>query len=118
MAILLIQFHTAECTDARDKLYALNSISSTPVPVEYNVSVEEAYYRYACAEIMRCLVSLLSCAGAFRSDQYVPLDSWIPDWTKLLQRKPLQSSLEYLSEGIRQNNSPRIQGKTTVLYAL
>jgi hypothetical protein len=118
MAILLVQFHTAECTDARDRFYALNGISSNPVPVDYNVSVAEAYYHYACIEIMHCPVSLLSCAGAFRSDQYVSSNSWIPDWRRPLQRKPLQSSIECFPEGVRQNNSIRIQGKTIVLYAL
>jgi hypothetical protein len=43
MAIVLVQFYTAECTGAHDKLYALNGICSTPIPVDYNASVEETY---------------------------------------------------------------------------
>jgi hypothetical protein len=123
-ATLLSQFHTVCCTDTRDKLYALNSLSSTAVPVDYDLSVEETYYRCACAEIIRCPVSLMSCAGAFRSSSNElstppdSLTSWAPDWRRSLRRKPLQSSLTDLPTSLQFDTFVAIQSTTIVLEAL
>jgi hypothetical protein len=118
MATLLSRFHTADCIDARDRLYALNSFSSIPIPVDHALSAEELYYQYACAELLRCPVSLLSCAGALRPGLAVSSSSWIPDWRLPFTYTTLPSSFANPPQSLEHDKFVSIRGTSIVVGAL
>ncbi|OAK95073.1 HET-domain-containing protein [Phaeosphaeriaceae sp. SRC1lsM3a] len=85
---MLVVFHEAECSDDRDRIYALDGITSWKVLVSYTETVEETYVRYATKHIEFENVALLNCSGAFRSDSQI-LPSWVPDWRASPQFTPV-----------------------------
>jgi hypothetical protein len=96
MMNLLMEFHTALCSDERDRLYALNSLSRDPVPVNYRQPVEMVYRHYAVREFNRHPTLLLGCAGAFQPKaQEWP--SWVPDWGGASLHKPLGQHYDFQS---------------------
>jgi len=76
---LLVYFSTADCMDARDRIYALNAVSNVKVPVSYTDKVENVYISYAEMHILLGNFAILNCAGATHlSASTIP--SWVPDW--------------------------------------
>jgi len=73
---LLVSMSSAECSDDRDRIYALNSLGGRPTTVDYNDSTEEVFRRFAIEECGHSLETLYCCA-AFPSER---LPSWVPDW--------------------------------------
>ncbi|KAI4938955.1 uncharacterized protein J4E92_000236 [Alternaria infectoria] len=65
MATLLTRYSVTECADGRDRIYALRSLSSTSIPVDYEVSTNELYSRLSQNEVVRYPMGIMSCAGAF-----------------------------------------------------
>ncbi|KAH6881668.1 heterokaryon incompatibility protein-domain-containing protein [Alternaria rosae] len=90
MATLLTRYSVTECADGRDRIYALRSLSSTSIPVDYEVSTNELYSRLSQNEVVRYPMAIMSCAGAFG----VFAASWIPDWRLPMRHSPFQSSLK------------------------
>ncbi|KAF1847086.1 uncharacterized protein K460DRAFT_392533 [Cucurbitaria berberidis CBS 394.84] len=122
---LLVSMHSARCSDDRDRLYALNSLRSDPMIVDYQQTVEEVYGTLAATE---CTYSLetLYCSGAFPSQS---LPSWVPDWRSPRRWIPMKSfegrrpSDQLLSDSPRRPNLPSqkpvfINSKTMVINAV
>lgn len=108
---LLVDFSTADCMDARDRIYALNAISNVKVPVSYTETVENVYISYAEMHISLGNFAVLNCAGATNlSASTIP--SWVPDWRCPLVFTPLTTrpvdSMRKISE-IEELVAPRIQ---------
>jgi hypothetical protein len=49
---LLVDFHAAQCSDDRDRLYALKGLSSCSIVVDYEQSVDAVYRGFAAAELL------------------------------------------------------------------
>jgi hypothetical protein len=102
---MFIDFATAECTDERDRIFALNALTSMRVPVSYDDSVEEVFISYAKRHVDVENYAILNSAGAFRSVESV-LPSWVPDWqylpnytplaTELILQKPEDQQMQYM----------------------
>jgi len=90
MTTLLTRYSTTRCADDRDRIYALCSLSSTPIPVDYQVSADELYDRLSKIEVIRFPMAIMSCAGSFGG----LAASWIPDWRLPMRYSPLQASLK------------------------
>ncbi|KAI4938075.1 hypothetical protein J4E85_000514 [Alternaria conjuncta] len=91
MTTLLTRFSTTRCADDRDRIYALRSLSSTSIVVDYQVSVNELYDRLSKIEVIRFPMAIMSCAGSFGG----LAASWVPDWRLPMRYRPFQSSLKY-----------------------
>ncbi|KAH7083799.1 heterokaryon incompatibility protein-domain-containing protein [Paraphoma chrysanthemicola] len=122
---ILVSMHAAQCSDDRDRIFALNSLGGRPTTVDYQDSVEEVYSRFATEECTYSLETLF-CCGAFPS-QCLP--SWVPDWRSPRQWIPIKSfekrppSHQLLSENPRQHNQPRhrpiiIESRIMVINAI
>jgi hypothetical protein len=102
---MFVDFATAECTNERDRVFALNALTSMRVPVSYTDSVEEVFISYAKRHIDVENYAILNSAGAFRSVESV-LPSWVPDWqhlpnytplaTELILQKPEDQQMQYM----------------------
>ena len=90
MTTILTRYSTTGCADDRDRIYALQSLSSTCIPVDYHVSANELYVRLSQVEVVQYPMAMMSCAGSFG----VFAASWIPDWRLPMRYSPFQSSLE------------------------
>jgi hypothetical protein len=115
---LLKSFHATQCSDDRDRVYALLGLSDDlspkasadrahnlkrqkrtrfQMPVNYEHQTEQVYTTLAM-ELMDSYtygaVSLLHSAGAFRpaDGAVVTLPSWIPDWRAPLRYLPILDS--------------------------
>jgi hypothetical protein len=91
MIDLLIRYSATKCGNDRDRIYALRSLSRTPIPVDYRILVEALYRRLSQIELGISPMALLSCAGAFGACA----TSWIPDWRCPMRYWPLQASLAH-----------------------
>jgi hypothetical protein len=89
---MFVDFSTAECTNERDRIYALNALGSIHMPVSYTDSVEDVFIAYAKMHANLENYAILNCAGAFRSTK-TTLPSWIPDWQYLPMYTPLATQL-------------------------
>jgi hypothetical protein len=85
---LLIDFSTADCTDPRDRIFALNAVSNVKASVSYTDTAEQVYKSYAAMHISLGNFAILNCAGAMMSAES-PLPSWVPDWRCPLVFTPL-----------------------------
>jgi hypothetical protein len=102
---MFVDFSTAECTNERDRIYALNALGSMRMPVSYNNSVEEVFITYAKMHVDLDNYAIINCAGAFRSKKTV-LPSWVPDWqylpiytplaTQLVLQRPVELKMKYM----------------------
>jgi hypothetical protein len=54
---LLVDFHAAQCSDDRDRLYALKGLSSCSIVVDYEQSADAVYRGFAAAELFSIRVS-------------------------------------------------------------
>lgn len=103
---VLVSMSSAQCTDDRDRIYALNSLGGRPTVVDYESSTDVVFTRFAIEE---CAYSLetLYCCGAFPS---LDLPSFVPDWRSKRRWIPIKSfegrppSHSLLSEAARQPN--------------
>jgi hypothetical protein len=115
---LLLKFHSAECHDDRDRLFALLGVSSdvelrdepgSGAPAymaqfqalkiwfqpDYTLDTAQVYQKFALAALRSPLAfDLLHCAGAFRlikirSPSRHALSTWVPDWRCPPLFKPL-----------------------------
>jgi hypothetical protein len=122
---LLVSMSSAQCSDDRDRIFALNSLGGRPTEVNYTNTTEAVFTRFAIEE---CTYSLetLYCCGAFSS---TILPSFVPDWRSPRQWIPLKSfegrlpSQYPLSETARLPNSPPhrpvfIDSRMMIVYAL
>ncbi|KAF2825729.1 hypothetical protein CC86DRAFT_34321 [Ophiobolus disseminans] len=105
---LLVSMSSAQCSDDRDRIYALNSLGGRPTVVDYHDSTEVVFTRFAIEEYTHSLETLY-CCGAFPSDT---LPSFVPDWRSSRQSLPILSfegrspSHLLLSESARNPNLP------------
>lgn len=106
MTTLLTRYYTTKCADDRDRIYALRSLSSTSISVDYQVSANELYVHLSQIEVVRYPMAIMSCAGSFG----VFAASWIPDWRLPMRYSPFQSSL-------RQRCPPQPVGGSLVTVA-
>ncbi|KAI8941553.1 hypothetical protein NX059_002768 [Plenodomus lindquistii] len=90
---LLVEFASAQCSDDRDRVYALNGLTDVQAPVSYTESVKKIYMNYARMHILEHgNLAILNCGGAFRStDSTIP--TWCPDWRSLPGYTPLVTNL-------------------------
>jgi hypothetical protein len=86
-------------TNPRDQIFGLMSLCRDPLPVDYNMSVEDAYLS-AAKEILQegAIHLLLHAAGVGNRSGNSPLapilPSWVPDWTDAPSYDSLQTTLE------------------------
>jgi hypothetical protein len=105
---LLVSMSSAQCSDDRDRIYALNSLGGRPTLVDYHASTEEVFTRFAIEECTHSLETLY-CCGSFPSQT---LPSFVPDWRSSCEWLPIKSfegrlpSHLLLSDCARQPNSP------------
>jgi hypothetical protein len=119
----LLHFHDTVCRDERDRLYCLFAISrrdldtsmglrtsqvdkavgSIQFSVNYDLSLESTYYRFAIAAMRSShAIALLHCAGAFPavSGKATELGSkrwpsWVPDWRAKRLYHPLLGATRF-----------------------
>jgi hypothetical protein len=89
MTTLLTRYAITECADDRDRIYALRSLSSSPITVDYQISATKLYENFSHTEVVRRPMAIMSCAGAFG----LSAASWIPDWRMPMRYNPFHSSL-------------------------
>lgn len=89
---LFVDFATAECTNERDRIYALNALNNLRVPVTYTASVEDIFTDYAKLHVNNGNLAILNCAAAFRSPRSF-LPTWVPDWQYLPIYTPMATQL-------------------------
>jgi hypothetical protein len=122
---LLVSMSSAECSDDRDRIYALNSLGGRPTTVDYKASTEDVFKRFAIEECGHSLETLYCCA-AFPSER---LPSWSPDWRAPRHWLPIMSfegrppSHQLLSEEARQPNLPScrpvfVDSETMIVHAI
>jgi hypothetical protein len=122
---LLVSMSSAQCSDDRDRIYALNSLGGRPTAVDYHDSTEEVYTRFAIDECAHSLETLY-CCGAFPSNGLL---SWVPDWRSSREWLPIISfegrppSHLLLSEEARQPNASAhrpvfVDSKVLVVHAI
>jgi hypothetical protein len=83
-----------DCLDARDKIFALMSISEGrdifdwEISFDYSLPVEELYKRFAIWDIARNeTLRAISCeTSASKESELSLLPSWVPNWTRNLDR--------------------------------
>jgi len=91
---LLVEFHAASCADDRDKIYAFNSLSYNPLPVDYHHHPDQLFTEFATVESLLNPMAILACAGAFRSLPWA-LPTWVPDW----RSQPVHSLRSIMDRG-------------------
>lgn len=89
---LFVDFATAECTNERDRIYALNALNNLRVPVTYTAPVEDIFTDYARLHVSNGNLAILNCAAAFRSSRSF-LPTWVPDWQYLPIYTPMATQL-------------------------
>ncbi|KAF1811197.1 HET-domain-containing protein [Eremomyces bilateralis CBS 781.70] len=97
-------FHAAECGDDNDRIIALLGISdgeSASEGLDYGLSTEELYSRFASQSIDDFGLDILHLAGTFKSNQARNggLKSWMPDWRAVPLHKSFVS-IHKFSAGI------------------
>jgi hypothetical protein len=102
MTELLNEFHAAKCSDGRDRVYSLNSLSNRPWPVDYHPYVEQVHFELATHQIRRCPTPFLACAGTFRSKNDT-LPTWTPNWRVVPASKPFSVNDEWAFKTVDQN---------------
>ncbi|PLN80568.1 hypothetical protein BDW42DRAFT_170737 [Aspergillus taichungensis] len=129
---LLLHCHGAECSEPRDRIYALMSVSPdvgtrhiqanimegpniTIIP-DYKKPLEDIYKDFAiqCMEKSQTL-DILHCVGAFRqrastTSQPLKVPSFVPDWTAPRRWKPLYAIARFTA-GFVQHPPQRILKK-------
>jgi hypothetical protein len=121
---LLVEMHAAECSDPRDRVYALMSLTPTPLSVDYRQAPEQLYTTLALGIFTTRPSALLSCAGAFRSNSPINLPSWVPDWRARPVYKPfvLAHDIRNLSgkeyRRLRPSEATLVDNKPTVSLSL
>ncbi|KAK5732111.1 hypothetical protein LTR17_010819 [Elasticomyces elasticus] len=76
-----LQFYgKAQCSDPRDYIYALVSISTErkSMAVDYGISAEELYWSFARSNVGVALLAAAASRQAKRTMKSLP--SWVPDW--------------------------------------
>ncbi|KAH7350291.1 heterokaryon incompatibility protein-domain-containing protein [Pyrenochaeta sp. MPI-SDFR-AT-0127] len=82
---LLVEMDAAQCSDDRDRLYALNSLRKAPMWVDYTATPDQVFRWFAIATINED-PELLACGGAAQAG---PLPSWTPNWRVPRTPQPL-----------------------------
>ncbi|KAL5115586.1 hypothetical protein ACEQ8H_006562 [Pleosporales sp. CAS-2024a] len=95
---LLVDFSTAECTDDRDRMFALNAVSTVQAFVSYTETAESIYVAYAEKLIRWGYFAVLNSAGATKCDRS-ELPSWVPDWRRPLIYNPVTTQSVPRSRG-------------------
>ncbi|KAF2251284.1 HET-domain-containing protein [Trematosphaeria pertusa] len=108
MLELLVKYYAAECSDDRDRLFALNSLSSDPVPVNYSKSAEQVYYDYAKAEVTVRPGLLLSCGASFAATSDA-LPTWVPDWRSSPKFRPVSFMIDSARDDSNTTTPPTIE---------
>nr|POE87390.1 heterokaryon incompatibility protein 6, or allele [Quercus suber] len=75
-------YHTAKCSDPRDYVYALVSVSPErrTLAIDYSLSTYEMYFSFATEHAGVALLISATTRSARRTDNLAGLPSWIPDW--------------------------------------
>ncbi|KAF2833351.1 hypothetical protein CC86DRAFT_399978 [Ophiobolus disseminans] len=116
------------CRDPKDKIFALMSISGGcdmfdwETSFDYDLSVEELYKRFAIWDIVRNrTLRILTCVTppSEYSDQPTILPSWVPDWTRTLDRQLLVrvNATSKVSAGSRKDGEVWFSREKTIMYA-
>lgn len=82
---LLVEMDAAQCSDDRDRLYALNSLRKAPMWVDYTATADQVFRWFAISTIYED-PELLACGGAAQSGA---LPSWTPNWRVPRTPQPL-----------------------------
>ncbi len=92
---VMLQNTYGGCSDPRDKIFAMMSISEGQdvydweISFDYTRNTDELYRRFAIWDITRNRkLRVLSCAPSVSQyeDLFPPLPTWIPDWTRIMDR--------------------------------
>lgn len=78
-----------DCTDPRDKVFALLGVLRMDIPVDYTMSVAEVYSRWAASpyfDISRASLLVFSGVGLYPRAEGIP--SWLPDLYNLGRQLP------------------------------
>lgn len=75
-------YHTAQCSDPRDSIYALISISSErrTLTIDYTLSTKQTFFSFAQGYISVELLISAATRHSKRSGVLASLPSWVPDW--------------------------------------
>lgn len=96
---VLLATHAAECSDIRDKIYAILNLADDYDPErdidifgpDYLASPKDAFTRFARWSVARGDLDILSCTTRADVPAVEDLDrlpSWVPDWTRIDNETP------------------------------
>ncbi|RDW74655.1 uncharacterized protein DSM5745_07317 [Aspergillus mulundensis] len=95
---VLVEGSTYQCTDPRDKVFALLGLmANKPIVPDYRLPTESVYVGIAAYFVKHpSTVDVLALAG--QKNKCFDLPSWVPDWSQSMSRPSLDT---FLRAGIR-----------------
>ncbi|KAK1252026.1 hypothetical protein MKX08_003213 [Trichoderma sp. CBMAI-0020] len=96
---VLLATHSGECSDIRDKIYAVLNLADDydlekdidSFGPDYHLSPREAFTRFARWSVARGNLDILSCTTRTETRAIEGLEglpSWVPDWTRIDNETP------------------------------
>lgn len=97
---ILLATNMAACSDSRDKIYAVlglagdynPGVDSNSFEPDYGIDLSEVFKRFAQWSISNGNLNILSCTTRRQrggDDATLVLPSWVPDWTRIDNYRPL-----------------------------
>jgi hypothetical protein len=79
-------------TDARDKIYAIPGLSLDtslpPIKPDYKRKTAEVFTHFTATTLSSGSLTPLGCTTHIDDNPQLPLPSWVPDWTRTVDRMP------------------------------
>ncbi|KAL4901868.1 heterokaryon incompatibility protein-domain-containing protein [Aspergillus multicolor] len=97
---VLVEASKYQCTDPRDKVFAvIGSMANKPIDPDYRLPTESVYVGIAAYFVKDpSTVDVLALAVQKNNPKYFDLPSWVPDWSQSLSLPSLDT---FLRAGIR-----------------